>query len=431
MTDNQPTPELIPRADYPPLRELWVAYSGGLDSTVLLHALAGAGIHRPRALHVHHGLQAAADDWAVHCARVCAELGVDLQVCRVAVTDAGQGLEAAARAARYEALRSYMREGDVLATAHHQDDQAETVLLRLLRGSGPEGLAAMRGLSAFTPGWLWRPLLALPRAQLQAYARTQGLRWIEDPHNADLRFARSALRREILPRLHSHWPAASRNLARTAALSAESAELLREIAAGDLALLVQSPGSLSIAALQRLSPARRRNVLRAWIETLQLPTPYRDTLLRLDTEVLAAAADSDPVLAWPGAEFRRYRDGLYAMRALPEPPADFRAAWDGRAPLLLPPGCGRLAASRALDAVVTVRLVGPGERFRPQGSARTRSLKNIFQERGVPTWVRPRTPVIADDLAVRWIGGVGWAGGAALSGIRIDWLDRPLGAPGD
>lgn len=414
----------------PPDARLLVAFSGGLDSTVLLHLLASLRLSGLQAVHVHHGLQAAAEDWAAHCATLCASLHVPMILCRVQVRDAGQGVEASAREARYAALREQMAEGDLLATAHHRDDQAETLLLRLLRGSGPLGLAAMRPLLSFPPGRLWRPLLEVSRAELRAYAERQGLRWIEDPHNAGPEFARSYLRREILPRLEPHWPAASRTLARAAELQAEAADLLRELAEVDRrAFGEEASPSMPIAALRRLSRARQHNLLRAWIEALGLPSPYHDTLKRLETEVFDAAADADPVLAWPGGEFRRYRGQLFVMAPLPPVPRELRLAWDGRGALCLPAGCGRLDVREGGVPGALVRLVEPGEHFRPCGSPRTRSLKNLFQERGVPTWVRARTPMLEREGRALWIGGIGWAEDAGPVQAEIEWTGRPPGAP--
>lgn len=418
--------------DAPPERsadaKLILAYSGGLDSTVLLHLLARSGQPRMQAVHVHHGLQEAAEHWAEHCAAVCEALDVPMRLCRVQVQGGGQGVEAAAREARYAALRAQMGAGDVLVTAHHQSDQAETVLLRLLRGTGPTGLAAMRPLTAFAPGMLWRPLLDVPRAELHAYAEAQGLRWIEDPQNMQTEFSRSFLRGQILPRLETHWPAASRTLARAAELGAEIAELLRELAESDLRALDSAGDSLPIPALRALSAARRHNLLRHWVESCALPVPFRDTLSRLETEMLGAAVDANPVLAWPGGEFRRYRDRLFVMASLPAVPCDLQLRWNTEDALTLPAGCGRLQATRGIG-VWPVRMPRPGERFHPQGSARSRSLKNLFQERGVPTWVRTRTPVLERDGLAVWIGGLGWAQGA--ENFDIEWLDRPPGAPRD
>ncbi len=427
------TVRLIPDIALPGSGRVVAAFSGGLDSTVLLHALAQGRVKKNlAAVHVHHGLQAGADEWARHCERICAALGVELRVSRVHVQDSGQGVEAAAREVRYAALHGAMQAGDVLATAHHRDDQAETVLLRLLRGTGPAGLAAIRPLTAFAPGWLWRPLLDAPRTRLEAYARRHALEWIEDPSNQSSRYSRSFLRAEILPRLQARWPAASGNLARAAELAAETSDLLRELAVTDLGELAEPSGPLPIGPLQELSASRRRNLVRHWVESQGLPLPFHDTLLHLDREVLDAAEDADPVLGWPGGEFRRHRDRLFVMPVLAPVSAKYRADWDGRGDIMLPAGCGRLHAPTGNRRATpcAVRLARPSDRFRPFGSAQTRTLKNLFQERGVPTWVRQRTPLVAREDHIVWVGGIGWAADRDWVALRseIEWLDRPPGS---
>ena len=419
----------------PPRRRgasVWVGFSGGMDSTVLLHALASRKLPRVRAVHVHHGLHDHAEDWIDHCRAICKILQVELEILRVQCPNKGKGMEAAAREARYEAIRSLMSEGDILATGHHEGDQAETVLMRLLRGSGTTGLAAMRPTAPFEPGVLWRPLLATSHEQIEQYALNRGLRWIEDPSNRDTRHARNFLRHEILPALQSEWPAAIPNLARAADLAAESSELMRDLAMMDLIEWAEPQGPLPIEALLSLSTARRRNLLRHWVAGLGLPVPFHDTLRRVESEVLYAAPDACPVLAWPGGEFRRYRNRLFAMAPLPKLPGEVLLNWDGHGVLELPIGCGRLRASveprRPVDAVV--RFAQPGERFKPFGSPISRTLKNLFQERGIPTWVRQRTPVIENNGQVVWIGGIGWCAGRDWARMRleVEWLDRPPAA---
>jgi tRNA(Ile)-lysidine synthase len=387
-------------------------------------------------VHVHHGLQAAADGWAVHCESVCASLGVPLRVCKVQVQADGRGLEAAARAARYAAFDAELAGGEVLVSAHHRGDQAETVLLNVMRGSGPAGLSAMASLREFGQGWLWRPLLQTPRDQLRRYAERHRLRWIEDPHNRDCRFARSFLRAEILPRMEQRWPELGENLARTAALAAESAALLRELADADIAALAdRRDGSLPVTELLALSPERRRNLVRQWVQSLGLASPGHVALRHLDREVLGADRDAAPVLAWAGGEFRRHRDRLFAMPVLPPVPEGFRTEWDGRTVLALPEGCGELRAARkGTDTASpwTVRMARPADRFRRGRGGRSRSLKNLFQEGGVPTWVRERTPLLVTDDRPVWIGGFGWAadsGAEAAGASDIEWRHRLPGSP--
>jgi tRNA(Ile)-lysidine synthase len=406
-----------------------VAYSGGLDSTVLLHALAQAGVCGLRAAHVHHGLQPQADAWAAHCTQFAAGLRVPFELLRVSVASADRdGPEAAARRVRYAALRGLLRPGEVLATAHQRADQAETVLLRLLRGSGPVGLAAMRPLCPFAPGWLWRPLLDTSREALHDYARRHGLRWIEDPHNRDARYARSWLRTELLPRLRDRFPHAEESLARSAQLAAEAADLLAALAELDWRAAARGP-ALSVAALLALDPARRHNLLRHWLGQRGLLAPSRDTMRRLDREVLAAASDAAPLLRWNGCELRRYRDALYAMPPLPPPPdRQTRLLWT-QAELELPAGCGRLRLPRPPRSPLTVRFARGAERFKPSRGSHHRTLRNLFQERGVPPWVRLRTPLVETAGRLVYVAGVGPAEDwASLAEALPEWLEAPPGA---
>lgn len=406
----------LPDLEWPaPARSapLVLAYSGGLDSTVLLHHLSGQAHGRLRVLHVHHGLQDTADAWARHCQAQAAALSVPMAVLRVRVVRDGRGTEAGAREARYEALRRHLRVGDVLVTAHHAEDQAETVLLNLLRGSGVAGLAGMRAWSAFEPGFLWRPLLETSRRQLRIYAESRGLAWIEDPHNRDPAYARSRLRQQVWPVIEAGWPQAAPALMRGAANLREAADLLDELADADLvALQGPDPAALSVSALAGVSAARRRNALRRWLARQGLPVPFRDSLLRLDRELLGARPDAAPVVGWPGLEWRRYRDALYAMPPLSEAEGyvvDWDGnGWDGSGTLDLPERAGHLEMPAEGAAVPgRVRTPAPGERFRPRGAGQRQRLKNLFQARGIPPWVRVRTPVWEQDGRVRWIGGIG------------------------
>ncbi|MGH8461783.1 MAG: tRNA lysidine(34) synthetase TilS [Stenotrophobium sp.] len=409
--------------------QVWVAYSGGLDSTVLLHALASQRVPGLRAVHIHHGLQELADDWVRHCRAQCATLGVELEVLRVRVEDThAAGPEAAAREARYTALRGVMHAGDLLATAHHQDDQAETVLLRLLRGTGVHGLGAMRALLQFAPGRLWRPLLDVPRAELFRYAQWHRLSWIEDPHNQAPRYARSWLRTEIVPRLLTRWPDAQAHLAQAAAHCADAADLLDELAAADfraVAMPELNPTShaLHIPALLALSAPRRRNLLRYWLRLCGWPVPSAQMLERLQLEVLDAREDAQPLLNCGPYEFRRYREQLHVMAPLAQPPVDWSCEWNGEGDCVLPAGCGVLRSSvdSPLSQDLTVRFPQGGERIRLHAGAHHHTLKNLFQQDAVPPWQRPRLPLLYAGeqllcVACRW-----WAADAAESLRDIVW----------
>lgn len=406
---------------------IWLAFSGGLDSTALLHLLHAQGIKGLYALHIHHGLQDTADAWAKQCQAQCRKLKVPCEVLHVKIDPTNSvGPEAAARMARYNALRSKMREGDVLVTAHHRDDQAETVLLRLLRGAGVAGLAAMRPVTSFAPGILWRPLLQTPRAEILAYAKSAKLKWIEDPHNHVPRYARSFLRQEVMPRLREHWPQADVSLARAAEHCAEANELLNELARQDLYAL-RLDQALSVAGLQALSSARRRNALRYWLGEQGFDAPASAMLQRLEREVLQARIDAQPLLNCGTYEFRRYRDQLHVMSPLSAVPGNVELQWDCKGELVLPEGCGVLKsnARKALPDLLTIRFPRGGETLRTGGASRTRTLKNLFQEAAVPQWQRLRTPLIYSEgqlvsVADRWLSKE-WSAELARRKLRITW----------
>lgn len=385
---------------------LVIACSGGLDSIALLHALttsAKTGNRKLRALHVHHGLHPDADAWAAHCQRACDELGVPLRIVRIVVAcDGGEGLEAAARRARYAAFEKELGDDEVLALAHHRDDQAETFLLRALRASGPDGLAAMRPWRRFGRSWLWRPLLQRSRAELLAYAQHHGLRWIEDPSNADTTFDRNFLRRRVLPLLRERWPQADAGFSRSAALCAEASELLREddslmLAAAQAAAGGDDPRTLSRATLRALAPARRARVLRHWAATLGLPPLPAEGVARIEHEVLDARDDADARFAWHGASVRRWRDLLYADRQRAALPGELHIEWNGETPALLPDGSSlRLHGVSRFDSPIVIHARQGGERITLPGRSHSHALKQVLQDVGVPPWLRERLPLLSD-----------------------------------
>jgi len=397
------------------IKRYWVAYSGGLDSHVLLHSLATQrplpGDAELRALHVNHGLSARAAEWAEHCASHCAALGIPLQQLVVDARPApGESPEAAARHARYRAIAGLLQQEDCLLTAHHQDDQAETLLLQLLRGAGPRGLAAMPVLARFAAGWHARPLLEYRREALLAYAEEQGLHWIDDESNFDTGLDRNFLRHEIFPRLKQRFPAAATTLARSAGLCAEAGELLDQRARDDLAALQRDDGALSVAGLRGLGEVRARNALHHWIRQCGRPSPSAAQMTRIWHDVLGAGADARPRLGWAGVVLRRYRDGLFLDAATPERELPAPAHWPahGQRRALHLPGIGTLsleaepAGERALPLSRTA-LAGQaleigfrqgGERLRPAGRDGRHALKKLLQEAGVPPWRRGRLPLI-------------------------------------
>jgi len=302
----------------------WVAYSGGLDSHVLLHlagqlARSDPGFPELRAVHVHHGLLPQAEQWTGHCAEVCRGLAISLQILRVdGRTAAGESPEAAARAARYGAWRALLAPGEVLLTAQHQGDQAETLLLQLLRGAGVEGLAAMAAWSPCGDGHLLRPLLEVGRSDLLEYAEAVPLLWVEDPSNRDLRYDRNFLRNAVIPLLKQRWPGLDRVLSRSARHCAEAQACLQQCTEELYAAVGRADGGLSVAGLRGCAEPDRNLLLRRWIRATGLRPPSARVLRRVAAEMLSAGPDRSPRVAWCDGSIRRYRDGLYLQPATVE-----------------------------------------------------------------------------------------------------------------
>jgi len=438
------TPEHLPElllarlAGFPDAKIGWVAYSGGIDSTVLLDGLVTVRSRLPfeiRALHVHHGLHPDADAWSEHCARECRRLGVPLEIRRVEIPHTrGESLEALARQARYDAMSTVLGRGDLLLSAQHRDDQAETLLLALMRGSGPAGLAAMPLMAPLGEGWLVRPLLEHGRAELLAYAQGRNLRWQEDPGNRSLRFDRNFLRHRVLPLLAERWPSCAASIARSAANCAEAQGVIDLLMEEKLYKVAgRRPDTLSIASLGDLPLPLRKLVLRHWFRKLGLALPDSRLLDRVLCDVIGARPDADPLVAWPGCEVRRYRDDLFAMAPLPPRPPGGAIHW-GRGGLSLPGavGCLELLApdGSPLDPL-DLFAAGLEVRFGVQGlSCRTgrdrhrRSLKKLYQEAGVPSWVRPYVPLVfvdGDLLAVADIRTCHSDGSVGMRQFRLRW----------
>ncbi len=419
-----------------PASGLCVAYSGGLDSTVLLHALRRmpAGL-RLRAVHVDHGLSGGSADWAAHCERTCAALGID---CRVMPVDAraarSESPEAAARRARYQAIAAQLGANEILLTAHHADDQLETVLLQLLRGGGLAGAAGMPRLATFASGWQARPLLGYSREALRDWAQRQGLAWLEDPTNLDTRFDRNYLRLAVLPAIRDRWPHASGTIGQAALLIAEAVELIGTVAQADLAA-VREGLTLPLASLDRLSEPRVRAVLRAWITSSGLPLPSARTLAALRRDLWQAADDRVPCARWLDARVYRYRGRLYAARArAPESGARAIAPGqcldlgaDGR--LTFEAATGRGVSRARLAAGFELRPRRGGETFQPVGGAHRRPLRKWLQEHGVLPWLRDRIPLLYAGEELACVGDIGMAARLAAGPDEPSWEIRWTGRP--
>jgi tRNA(Ile)-lysidine synthase len=420
-----------------------VAFSGGRDSTVLLHAaaqVATACRYEVRAVHVNHGLQASARAWEQHASSVAARLAVPCTTLRVVVrTDLGHGLEAAARAARYAGLREQLGPGDWLLTAHHADDQLETVLLHLLRSSGVAGLAGIPPDVAFGPGRLCRPLLEVQAEAVQAYAteflEPAGIPWLSDPMNSDPAFDRGYLRQAVVPVLRRRFPAVARAAGRSAELAAEATVLLEELACAD-AQLVAAGDRLDLAALRMLSPARQRNLVRHLARERSWAVPPERRLREGLAQLLSAAEGRHPLMRWGGHEIRRFRQHLYLLDAgvptgaaagapLPWPSGETLVFAGLRGQLGLRKCRGRGLAPGIVAAGLQVTFRGGGERVRADGDRHHRTLKYLFQSRGIVPWMRGHVPLVfarGELVAVADLWMADWAvAGPSEDGFAIVW----------
>ena len=402
--------ELLPQ--FPDVK-LCVAFSGGVDSTALLAALAGA---RPRAFglraaHIDHGLHPDSSLWSRQCRQLARRLGVPLTVRPVTVRQPpGASLEEAARHERYRALGALLRGGEVLLTAHNQDDQLETVLLQLFRGCGLAGLAAMPPLAPFGASALVRPLLGFTRVQLAEWVLAEGLPVVEDETNADERFDRNYLRRQVLPAVRARWSGVAGAVARTARLAGEGQQLLEALARADLERASDGP-ALSVKALRALSAARRRNALRLWIASRGRSLPDARRLEQIAGPVIDARPDAHPQVTWGDSRLERHGDRLSIEPAgglSDRAPPAAQILWDVRAQARceLPAGCGVLELRPdahgpldldALGAPVTVRWRRGGERLRVRPGGARRALKSLLQEARVPPSERARLPLLFRD----------------------------------
>lgn len=427
-----------------------VALSGGRDSVALLHATRAAlnGLDTPvrlLALHVHHGLQAAADEWDRFCAALCHDWRIEYRSTRVTVaTEAGEGIEAAARRARYQALAGLCRDAGAkcLLFGHHLDDQVETVLLRLFRGAGVHGLAGMpavRRLDVDSDVALVRPWLDVDREAIERYCAHHGLRWIDDPSNLDPRFARNALRQQ-LPALIQAFPGLRANVAQAAAHLAEAARALDGLAARQLSALVRTPrdaatlAELDAEGLRALPVAQGDAVLRLWLRDLGVRAPSAARLAAMRAQLIDHDG-GEPALRHDGLVLRRFQGRVLACFPAGTAPTESVALrWQGERELPVPAWRGDLRFIRddsfgVPEAVLRVPLTlgprQPGDRIVLQPGGPARALKQAFQEAGVPAWRRPYLPVLRAGGQAVLVAGLGlhrrWPGAADVPRWRIEW----------
>ena len=388
-------------------QKLLIGFSGGLDSTVLLHQLAQLRFTQSlslRAIHIHHGLSQQADQWLEHCQRVCAELNIPFLSRNVQLLGKKGGIEAEARSLRYAIFEEILEPDEALVTAHHQDDQCETFLLALKRGSGPTGLSAMPSARRIGDNWHLRPLLHLSRRELEHYAASHQLRWIDDESNQDDHFDRNFLRLHILPRLMQRWPQFSRSVARSAELCGEQESLLDELLAADLQRCVVDDGSIDIDYLASSTEQKRNALLRRWFSYNGSMGPSRETLTRLWQEVALSRDDASPHLQIGNKLLRRYQQRLYLGRIFPALRGT-NVSWPkASTPLILPNSLGTLhltaTKSEGLhlrvptsEEAISVRF-GQSSYLHLIGRQGGRSLKKIWQEKAIPVWLRENIPLI-------------------------------------
>ncbi len=410
------SPQLIKSAlsGFPATADIFIAYSGGVDSHVLLHLTASITALRGNitAIYINHGLQPEARQWAVHCEKTAAGLGVKFRCLSVnAHPQTGESPEEAARNARYAALKSLLKTNDVLMVAQHREDQLETVLLQLFRGSGVRGLSGMPMQMPFGDGFLLRPFLDVPKQAIDEYAKNHHLLWVEDPSNQHCDYDRNYLRNTIIPSLKQRWPGLDKTVARTANHCAQAQTLLENYA-GQLGKTVQNTdNTLSVSRLLALDDAEQKLMLRTWLQDLGKKMPSQAVLAQLQTEVLTARADAAPLIATPGYCLRRYQDRLYCL------PPDSLSLLTGSWPkgdetfkvnahqyLLAVPTKQGIPADLWRQAQIEVRARQGGEKIRLPYRQGSHTLKKLYQEANIPPWERELMPLIYLDGQLAAVG---------------------------
>jgi len=395
-----------------------VAYSGGVDSHVLLHCCKKLNLP-VRALHVHHGLQSSADEWVTHCQNICESLDIHLDVIYVdANKKKGESPEETARNVRYAALQNGLVADDILLTAQHRDDQAETLLLQLFRSASSAGLAAMPASKSLGNHLHLRPLLSFSKNEIEKFAKQNAFSWIEDPSNQDEAFDRNFLRKNILPLLEARWPEAKSQLSTVASLQAKNLEVLEAMAAIDMAnslstqnnsSVIETLSVLSIDRLLQLSSSRLLNLLRYWIINTLQKQPTKKLLEELESSLIQSQQDANPDIVFSDFSFRKFQGNLYLIKTDNVSVIQKDVEWNPLVLLDLPDLNVQLKAATSaskglnkqlLDELLYVRFRKGGEKFHPANRMHSQSLKKLLQEANVPPWERDVIPLIyfGDEL---------------------------------
>lgn len=402
----------------------WVAFSGGLDSTVLLHLLK---LSCPNlsicAIHVNHQISPNANGWQRHCEQLCEQWGVNLIVEKVSVKNNGQGIEDAARSARYDVFKKHLLFDDYLFTAHHADDQAETLLLRLLRGTGSRGLGGIAVERVFDQQQntkLIRPLLSFTRDELLNYANQHQLQWIEDESNFSEEYDRNYLRLQVMPLLQSRWSKFQIKWNQTAKLCSETEMLLIEMAVADLQTLAERDErigkSINRRLYSQLSGPRQRNLLRYWLSIQGYSIPEHLHWHQIESQIFSEKSDSRINVQWGNVTLRVYQDRIFAL------------------PLVLPEltlSMSNAIADASLKLLRTdlpnihIRTRSGGERCRPAGRNHSQTLKKCLQEFGLEPWLRDSVPLIYSESNLVAVGDL-WICAEYLadenqSGLKLVW----------
>jgi len=417
--------------------QILVAVSGGMDSLLLL-TLLGEQIdpQRIKAIHINHDLSANADQWQDLVADYCDQIGVSFYAEKVTVTASGDGIEAAAREARYAVFESMLQPGGLLFLAHHADDQVETVLYRLLRGAGPKGLAGMPALRPLGKGTLIRPFLDCRKSDLKREAQGRDLKWVEDESNVEDRFDRNYLRNRVIPVLSARWPEYAQSIIRSTALSRQADQLSKILAIEDMAALdsraERAGWSISIEAIKSLSILRQKNILRHWSEIHHLPAPASTIIDEILSSVIDARCDACPQVVWQSQCWTRFYGRLYLLKSTS---AAFQSqpvpVWKMKKPLTLADGscltvtsCVGKGLAATIDCV-EIRYRQGGERCKPTDRAHSTTLKKLLQEYQLPPWLRDRVPLLYVKDKLVAVGDLwvceGWSVGAGEKGLEIKW----------
>jgi len=382
-----------------------IAFSGGVDSTVLLHVMKNIIDEKSqiRAIHINHNIVDNSKAWTKTCKSICKNFGIDIEIISLELTHNGYGLEAAARDERYERLKEKLYENEYLLTAHHEEDQMETVFLRMARGTGLDGLQGINEKYSFGKGIIFRPMLEVSKASVMDYAKEHQLKWVEDSSNQDTHFDRNFLRKKIIPQFRERWPSIASSVSRLSQLSAQNIKILNQIAEEDIGPMANM-NELPLAILLDKSFERVNNILRYIIIANGMSIPSMKTLQNGLKEMLDPETDKS-VIAWKGYCIRKYKNNLYFLsNSVLEPnQVDVRIPWEIGKTVNLGENIGTIEATfihgdglsiEKCKNKLTISYRQGGELIKPTGHRINKSLKNLFQENQILPWMRDKIPLI-------------------------------------